>query len=127
MTAPSVKSFIPALLIFVCGLVCIAVAGGSDATGDLPWEIVCITLLFFIVYDAISGIFSSRWVRTTVLGYVMFVIMLVALYVVADKVSVAEMRDLPHFQKFLVLLVIFKVLLTGLAGLYRFFINLLRS
>lgn len=127
LRAIELKSLLPAGLIFTAASVCMVVAGGTDNSGSLPWLILCISMLFSIVYHAITSIFRAHWLRSTIVGYFMFVLMMVLLYQVASETATIGMKDLPQFQKFLVLLIIFKVLLTALAGLYRFFITLLND
>ena len=118
-------NYIPATVMLAFALLAMLITGGTDAGSSTPWLVLHVCMLFSIVYYAIADIFSNSWGRSTLWSYAYFVVMLVVLYFAADATAGAKMRDLPEYQKFLVLLIIFKVLLTALAGLYRFFLNML--
>lgn len=115
-------NYIPAIAMMGLALLAMLITG-QNGTGSAPWLVLHVCMLFSIVYYAIADVFSNNWVRSTLWSFAYFVVMLVALYFAADATAGIKMRDLPEFQKFLILLIIFKVLLTGLAGLYRFFLD----
>lgn len=117
-------NYIPAALMLAVALVAMLIAS-DKGEGSTPWLVLHVCMLFSIAYYGIADVFSKSWVRSTLMSFGYFAVMLVVLYFAAAATAGTPMRDLPEYQKFLVLLIIFKVLLTGLAGLYRFFLDTL--
>ena len=120
-------NYTPALIMSGVAILAMLMIGKQVDGGSAPWLVLHVCMLFSIVYYAIANVFSESWGRSTLWSFAYFILMLVVLYFAADATAVAKMRDLPQYQKFLVLLIIFKVLLTGLAGLYRFFLDTLKN
>lgn len=119
-------NYIPAAAMLGLSLLAMVVTG-HNGSGSIPWLVLHTAMLFSTVYYAIADIFSERWARSTMHSWGYFIVMLVVMYVAAEATAGVKMKDLPQYQKFLVLLIIFKVLLTGLAGLYRFFLDTLKN
>lgn len=104
------------------GVIAIMVAGGNT-----PWLVMMIGLLFYAVYSEISGLFSERWPRYTGTTYALFAVMGVLWGLLASYSATDALGHLPKYIKFLVLIVLFKLVLTGLALLYRTVLSLIKE
>lgn len=119
------STWVPGIILFAVSAGAMGITSGFEDAGVLPWQILMVTILFTTVFYEVVGLFRPRWGRYTAISYAVFILLLIGLYFIAAGIATTPMRDLPRFQKFIGLLIIFKVLLTGLAGLYRVALNFL--
>jgi hypothetical protein len=85
----------------------------------IPWQICGASMLFFAVYTQVTGLFLVRWPLYMGLSYLSFIVHTIILLVVAGSIADAPLSVFPQYKKTFVLLSIFFVLLTMIAGVYR--------
>ena len=102
------------------GVAVVAMFGGKAMFGAVtPWRVVTVSLLFFTMANNISGLFVPRWGRYVFISYLCLPVMVISLMTLAKVISGVGLGELDSFQKTIGVLIMFYVLLTGLAGLFR--------
>jgi hypothetical protein len=85
----------------------------------ISWRVVTVSMLFFSIANHVVGLFVPRWGRYVFISFLCFGVIVVLLLTLAKQISGIGLGDLYSFQKTCTLLIMFYVLLTGLAGLFR--------
>lgn len=107
------------------GFAIIAMVLAKTISPTIPWQICGASMLFFTVYTQVIGLFAKRWPKYMGLSYLSFIGLTVLLLVAASLIAEAPLADFPRYKKTYTLLVIFFVLLSMIAGVYRVALYLL--
>ena len=109
-----------ALMLVMLFIALVAMFGGMAVMGKvIPWRVVTISLLFFTMANHIAGLFVQRWGRYVFISFICYGLLVVSLMTLAKAISGLGLGQLESFQKTIGVLIMFYVLLTALAGLFR--------
>ncbi len=97
------------------------------AAPTLPWEVCCVAMLFFAVYNQVRGLLLRRWPLYMGLSYLAFAIYTALLLTTASLLAEVPLSGLVSLKKTYVLLVVFFIMLTILASVYRVALLMLES
>ncbi len=107
------------------GLSALAMLITKTASPTIPWQICGASMLFFTVYTQVVGLFSKRWALYMGLSYLSFIGLAILLILLAGLIAEAPLADFPRYKKTYALLVVFFIMLSMMAGIYRLALYLL--
>lgn len=107
------------------GFAIISMMLAKTTSPTIPWQICGASMLFFTVYTQVIGLFTKRWPQYMGLSYLSFIGLTVLLIIAASQIAEAPLADFPRYKKTYTLLVIFFILLSMIAGVYRVALYLL--
>lgn len=85
----------------------------------IPWQVCGASMLFYTVYTQVIGIFTKRWPLYMGLSYLSFIVLTILMLIAASQIAEVPLADFPRYKKTYALLVIFFILLSMIAGVYR--------
>ncbi len=107
------------------GLSLLAMLATNTSSPTIPWQICGASMLFFAVYTQVMGLFSKRWPLYMGLSYLSFIGLTILLLLMASVIAEVPLSDFPRYKKTYALLIIFFILLSMIAGVYRLALYLL--
>ena len=89
------------------------------SNGTIPWRAAAVAILFYAITNQVSGLISKKWVQYTLISYACFTLLMIILLLLAGKIAQTPLSQLFYMRRLYLLLVVFYILETILAVVFR--------
>lgn len=115
------------LAVLVVAAIAMAIAHASIGTARSVWLAGATFLLLFTAANPLLGIFKHRWGLYLALSIPVYIALTATIIYVATALSSIGLDEMFEFRAFFALELIFYFLVTGLVGIYRLVLSMLKE